>query len=162
MTSTYRNGHVHVLALPRHILLSCPGCGHYGIVEKSMNVGAGLRACQKFWHKYRATTESCPYGLEQNLRCQFGTSRSWGGRRYPPYAFTEQGVAMLSSVLNSERAVKVNIEIMRAFVRLRGIIASNAKLAKRLDELESKYDKQFRQVFEAIRQLMIPPEKDQR
>ena len=69
---------------------------------------------------------------------------------------------MLSSVLNSERAVKVNIEIMRAFVRLRGILASNAKLAKRLDELESKYDKQFRQVFEAIRQLMIPPEKDQR
>ena len=98
----------------------------------------------------------------QNLRCQFGTSRSWGGRRYPPNAFTEQGVAMLSSVLNSDRAVNVNIEIMRAFVRLRSILASNTKLAKRLDELESKYDKQFSQVFEAIRQLMIPPEKDQR
>jgi len=75
-----------------------------------------------------------------------------------PYAFTEQGVAMLSSVLNSERAIKVNIEIMRAFVRLRQILSSNKELAKRLDELEKKYDGQFRVVFEAIRQLMAPPE----
>jgi hypothetical protein len=79
-----------------------------------------------------------------------------------PYAFTEQGVAMLSSVLNSERAIKVNIEIMRAFVRLRQILASNKELAKRLDELEKKYDAQFRVVFEAIRQLMKPPETKRR
>jgi hypothetical protein len=77
-----------------------------------------------------------------------------------PYAFTEQGVAMPSSVLNSERAIKVNIEIMRAFVRLRQILASNKELAKRLDELEKKYDAQFKIVFHAIRQLMAPQESE--
>jgi phage regulator Rha-like protein len=90
------------------------------------------------------------------LRCQFGTS-SWGGRRYLPYAFTEQGVAMLSSVLQSKRAIQVNIEIMRAFVRLREILATHKDLARKLEELEQKYDKQFRVVFEAIRELMTPP-----
>jgi hypothetical protein len=79
--------------------------------------------------------------------------------RYPPYVFTEQGVAMLSSVLHSDRAVDVNIEIMRAFVRLRELLAGHADLSRRLDELEQKYDAQFRAVFDAIRQLMIPPEK---
>jgi hypothetical protein len=74
-----------------------------------------------------------------------------------PYVFTEQGVAMLSSVLNSERAILVNIEIMRAFVKLRQMLASNTELARRLDELESKYDKQFRVVFDAIRRLMSAP-----
>ena len=93
-----------------------------------------------------------------NLRFHFGTSSQWGGRRYLPYVFTEQGVAMLSSVLNSERAVKVNIEIMRAFVKLREMIASHKGLAKRLDELEKKYDAQFKIVFDAIRQLMATPE----
>lgn len=80
------------------------------------------------------------------------------GLRRPPYAFSEQGVAMLSSVLRSDRAVSVNIEIMRAFVRLREILSSHADLAQRLDELEKKYDTQFRAVFDTIRQLMIPPE----
>ena len=79
-----------------------------------------------------------------------------------PYAFTEQGVAMLSSVLNSDRAIKVNIEIMRAFVRLRQILAANKELAKRLDALEKKYDAQFKVVFDAIRQLMTPPEPKRR
>ena len=97
------------------------------------------------------------------LRSQFATSKEGrGGRRYPPYAFTEQGVAMLSSVLNSERAVQVNIEIMRAFVRLRQILASNKELAKRLDELERKYDAQFKVVFDAIRELMRPQESKKR
>jgi hypothetical protein len=92
------------------------------------------------------------------LRCQIGTSKKGrGGRRYLPYVFTEQGVAMLSSVLNSERAILVNIEIMRAFVKLRQMLASNTELARRLDELESKYDKQFSVVFDAIRQLMSAP-----
>jgi hypothetical protein len=95
------------------------------------------------------------------LRSQFATSKKGrGGRRYLPYAFTEQGVAMLSSVLNSERAIKVNIEIMRAFVRLRQILASNKELAKRLDELEKKYDVQFKIVFDAIRQLMAPQKSE--
>jgi phage regulator Rha-like protein len=96
----------------------------------------------------------------ENLRFHFGTSSQWGGRRYAPYAFTEQGVAMLSSVLRSKRAIQVNIEIMRAFVRLRQILASNKELAKRLDELEKKYDAQFKIVFDAIRQLMAPPEPE--
>lgn len=92
----------------------------------------------------------------ENLRCQFGTS-SRGGRRYLPYAFTEQGVAMLSSVLRSNRAVRVNIEVMRAFARLRHVMTSHADLVRRLDELEQKYDSQFKVVFDALRQLMAPP-----
>ena len=79
-----------------------------------------------------------------------------------PYAFTEQGVAMLSSVLNSERAVQVNIAIMRAFVKLREMIATNKELARKLDALEKKYDAQFKVVFDAIRQLMTPPEPKRR
>ena len=94
----------------------------------------------------------------ENLKSQFVTS-SWGGlRRAVPYAFTEQGIAMLSSVLHSKRAVRVNIEIMRAFVRLRQMLASNANLARKLAALEKKYDAQFRVVFDAIRELMTPPE----
>ena len=95
----------------------------------------------------------------ENLRFHFGTSSQWGGRRYPPYAFTEQGVAMLSSVLHSRRAIQVNIEIMRTFVRLRRMLASHADLARKLDSLEKKYDTQFKVVFDAIRQLMVPPEQ---
>ena len=84
---------------------------------------------------------------------------SWGGlRRAYPYAFTEQGVAMLSSVLRSKRAIQVNIAIMRAFVQLREMIGSNKGLARRLNELEKKYDSKFRVVFEAIRELMAEPE----
>jgi len=98
----------------------------------------------------------------ENLRFHFGTSSQWGGRRYPPYAFTEQGVAMLSSVLRSKRAVQVNIEIMRTFVRLRRMLASNKELARRLDALEKKYDAQFKVVFDAIRELMKPPEPKKR
>lgn len=96
------------------------------------------------------------------LRSQSVTSSQWGGRRYPPYAFTEQGVAMLSSVLRSKRAVQVNIEIMRAFVRLRRMLASHKGLARKLDALERKYDAQFKVVFDAIRQLMAPPEPKHR
>lgn len=96
-----------------------------------------------------------------NLRSQFATS-SWGGRRYLPYAFTEQGVAMLSSVLRSKRAIQVNVEIMRAFVRLRRMLASNEELARKLAALEKKYDSQFRVVFDAIRELMAPPSPKQR
>ena len=92
-----------------------------------------------------------------NLRSQTGTS-SWGGRRYLPYAFTEQGVAMLSSVLRSKRAVRVNIEIMRTFVRLRRMLASHADLARKLAALEKRYDANFKIVFDAIRKLMTPPE----
>jgi hypothetical protein len=90
------------------------------------------------------------------LRSQFVTS-SWGGARYAPMAFTELGVAMLSSVLHSDQAVAANIEIMRAFVRLRGMLAEHADLKRKLATLERKYDDNFKVVFEAIRELMTPP-----
>jgi hypothetical protein len=94
------------------------------------------------------------------LRSQSVTSRFWGGRRYNPYAFTEQGVAMLSSILKSQRAIQVNIEIMRAFVYLRELLGTNKSLAAKLEALEKKYDSQFKVVFDAIRQLMTPASKD--
>ncbi len=98
------------------------------------------------------------------LRSHFATLKPGRGRhrKYLPYVFTEQGVAMLSSVLNSERAVQVNIEIMRAFVRLRQILASHKDLARKLDALEDKYDAQFKAVFDAIRELMTPPKTERK
>lgn len=90
------------------------------------------------------------------LRCHFGTSKVHGGRRYLPYVFTEQGVAMLSGILRGPRAVLVNIAIMRTFVKLRRMIASNKILAHKLAQLEQKYDRQFKVVFDAIRELMTP------
>lgn len=103
------------------------------------------------------------------LRFQIGTSKKRtegrGGRRYLPYAFTEQGVAMLSSVLRSKRAVEVNIEIMRAFVRLRSLVAQSKDLAHKLADLESHigtHDKAIRSLFDAIRQLMTPPKKEKK
>ena len=84
---------------------------------------------------------------------------SWGGlRRANPYAFTEQGVAMLSSVLHSKRAIQVNIAIMRAFVKLREMLTAHKDLARKLDDMEKKYDHQFKVVFDAIKQLMTPPD----
>jgi phage regulator Rha-like protein len=97
----------------------------------------------------------------KNLIFHFGIS-SWGGTRKLPYVFTENGVAMLSSVLNSKRAVQVNIQIMRTFTKIREMLASNAELSRRLDDLEKKYDSQFSVVFDAIRQLMTPPEPKKR
>ena len=97
----------------------------------------------------------------RNLRYHFGTS-SWGGVRYQHFAFTEQGVAMLSSVLRSKRAVQVNITIMRTFVKLRNLLAAHEDLKKKLNELERKYqkhDEQIKLVFDAIRELMEPPKK---
>lgn len=93
----------------------------------------------------------------RSLRCQLSTSKQGsGGRRYLPYVFTEQGIAMLSSVLHSPRAIAVNIEIMRAFVRLRSLITSHAELAEKLSLLEKRYDHQFKVVFDAIREIMNP------
>ena len=93
----------------------------------------------------------------QHLRSQFVTSR-WGGRRHRPYVFTEQGIAMLSSVLRSRRAILVNIAIMRTFVQLRQMLLSHEELKQKLQELEEKYDGQFARVFDAIRSLMAKPD----
>jgi len=95
-----------------------------------------------------------------NLKSQIVTSR-WGGKRYLPYVFTQEGVAMLSSVLNSIKAIQVNIHIMRAFVKLRSMILSNEDLRKKIEEMERKYDKQFAFVFEAIKQLLEPSKHTQ-
>ena len=108
---------------------------------------------------FQLTTEE-----SELLRSQIVTLKIGRGthRKYLPYAFTEQGVAMLSSVLNSERAIRVNIEIMRSFVNLRRMLSSNAELARKLATLEKKYDIQFKSVFDAIRQLMTPPVRPKR
>ena len=95
-------------------------------------------------------------------RSQFVILKRGENLKYRPYAFTEQGVAMLSSVLHSDRAVRVNIEIMRAFVQLRQMLASNADLARKLEALEKRYDLRFKVVFDALRQLMSPPARPKR
>ncbi len=100
----------------------------------------------------------------EDLIFQFGIS-SWGGRRALPYAFTEQGVAMLSSVLRSARAVRVNLAIMRAFVKLRAVLETNRELAKKFSELEKRvgeHDSEIAAIIDAIRQLMVPPTKPAR
>ncbi len=126
----------------------------YGVTTKRLNEQV-TRNIERFPDDFMFRLSKDEF---DNLRSHFATS-SWGGHRYPPRAFTEQGVAMLSSVLRSKRAVQVNVEIMRAFVRLRRWLAGNAELARRLDELEGKYDEQFRVVFQAIRELMEPPDE---
>ncbi len=92
------------------------------------------------------------------LRSHFATSKR-GGRRYLPYVFTQEGVAMLSSVLNSERAIMVNVQIMRAFAQLRRMLLTNRDLKRKIEEMEGKYDKQFAIVFQAIKQLLEPESK---
>jgi hypothetical protein len=93
-----------------------------------------------------------------NLRCQNGTS-SWGGQRYLPYAFTENGVAMLSSILNSKRAIPVNIQIMRTFTKIREMLATHKELRQKIGEIEKKYDHQFKIVFDVIKYLIEPAQK---
>jgi len=98
-----------------------------------------------------------------SLRFQFETSKKGrGGRRYLPYVFTQEGVAMLSSILNSERAIHVNIQIMRAFVKLREMMTSHTELRNKIEQMEKKYDDQFKIVFDAIKRLLETPEKPKR
>jgi hypothetical protein len=124
-------------------------------VETRALVQAVKRNSEQFPEDFMFQLTKTEYG---SLRSQFVISKGRGGRRYAPFAFTEQGVAMLSSVLNSPRAIAVNVEIMRTFVRLRQMLAANADLARRLDALERKYAAQFKVVFDAIRELMKPTE----
>ena len=126
----------------------------YGVETKILN-RAVRRNIERFPSDFMFQLNKEEY---ENLRFQFGTS-SWGGRRYPPLAFTEQRIAMLSSVLHSERAIKVNITIMRAFVKLRKLLRTNDELNRKLEEIEKKYDKQFKIVFQVLQQLMVKPVK---
>jgi hypothetical protein len=101
----------------------------------------------------------------EDLIFQIGRSKGRGGRRHRPYVSTEQGIAMLSSVLNSDRAIRVNVAIMRVFVKLRKMLETNSELARKFSELErrvGKHDEQIAAILEAIRQLMTPPEKPRR
>lgn len=123
----------------------------YGVATKDLNKAVS-RNLDRFPVDFMWTLTSDDLA---NLKFQSGTS-SWGGTRKPPRVFTEQGVAMLSSVLRSPRAVQVNIEIMRAFVRLRRMLQSNDDLMRKIAALEERYDAQFRIVFDAIRKLMAP------
>jgi len=128
----------------------------YGVTTKALNQ-AVQRNVDRFPGDFMFQLNDSEFGT---LRSQIVTSNSLrGGRRYLPYAFTEQGVAMLSSVLKSKQAVAVNIEIMRTFVRLREVLATHTELARKLAQLEGKYDRQFKAVFDAIRELMTPPVK---
>jgi hypothetical protein len=136
------------------VLLDADLAEMYGVETKTLTRSV-RRNIERFPDDFMFQLSPEEFG---DLRRHFGTSSQWGGRRYAPYAFTEQGVAMLSSVLRSPRAVAVNVEIMRAFVRLRRILDSHADLSRRLAALESKYDAQFKVVFDAIRELMKPPD----
>lgn len=133
----------------------------YGVETKTLNQAVKrniLRFPEDFM--FRLTQEE--HDEVASLRSQIVTLKRGEHRKYPPYAFTEQGVAMLSCVLHSDRAVRVNIEIMRAFVKLRQLLSSNAELARKLAALEKTYDQQFKVVFDAIRQLMSPPDSKRR
>lgn len=123
----------------------------YGVTTSALNQ-AVTRNIDRFPRDFMFKLNKKEFNL---LKSQIVTS-SWGGTRKPPRAFTEQGVAMLSSVLQSKKALQVNIEIMRAFVQLRQLMATHADLARKLTTLEKKYDANFKVVFDAIRQLMAP------
>ncbi len=159
----------HILVIrSQKVLLDTDLAELYGVTTSNL-VQAVKRNVDRFPEDFMFQLDAAEWA---NLRSQSVISSSkHGGRRYAPYAFTEQGVAMLSSVLGSAQAIAVNIEIMRAFVRLREVIVSNKELAQRLDELENKADLmelkhdtfshntrvQLKQVFDAIRELMTPP-----
>jgi hypothetical protein len=133
----------------------------YGVTPKALNQ-AVKRNLDRFPDDFMfqlTKVETEEWERLKRSRSQIVTLKRSRGMniKYQPYAFTEHGILMLSSVLKSQRAVQVNIQIMRTFVRLREMLASNARLTKRLDELEEKYDDKFKRVFSAIRQLMDPP-----
>jgi hypothetical protein len=133
----------------------------YGVETKNLNL-AVMRNRERFPDDFMFRLNAQEFA---SLRLQIETSKSRGGRRYLPYAFTQEGIAMLSSVLRSPRAVAVNVEIMRAFIRMRGMLVSVDELARKPDALERKalaHDKDLEDVFEALRKLMIPPEPPRR
>jgi hypothetical protein len=143
------------------VMLSVDLAELYGVETRALNQ-AVKRNIERFPEDFMFQLNDSEF---QNLKSQIVTS-SWGGmRRANPYAFTEQGIAMLSSVLKSDRAIKVNIEIMRTFVKIRKIILQNKYLADKLAQLEiktEKHDKDIKAIIDAIRQLMTSPEKTKR
>jgi hypothetical protein len=145
----------------RKIMLDRDLAALYGVETKVLNQ-AVRRNIKRFPPDFMFRLDKTE--MSRFLRSHLVTLKKGRGLhvKYPPLAFTEQGIAMLSGVLNSERAIEVNIAVMRAFVRLRELIAGHRELARRLDQLENKYDKQFKIVFDAIRELISPPVKPQK
>jgi hypothetical protein len=139
------------------VMLSVDLAALYGVEPRSL-VQAVKRNAERFPPDFMFQLTPAE---ADNLKSQSVIS-SWGGARTPPYVFTQEGVAMLSSVLHSPQAIRVNIEIMRAFVRLRRLSVAHEDLSRRLDELEGRHDSQFKVVFDAIRALMTPPEAPRR
>jgi hypothetical protein len=139
------------------VMLDADLAAIYGVTTKRLNQQF-KRNLERFPKDFafQLTTEEF-----DNLRLQFATS-SWGGRRHPPYAFTEHGAVMLATVLNSTTAITTSVQVVRAFIKLREMLIANKDLGKRLDDLESKYDNQFAVVFDAIRKLMAPPKQKPR
>jgi hypothetical protein len=135
----------------------------YGVEVRSVNQ-AVRRNLGRFPadFMFQLTAEEATRSRSQIVTLNSASTGRGKNIKYLPLAFTEQGVAMLSSVLRSRRAVQVNVEIMRAFVRLRDMIGHNAELTRRLDTLEAKYDRQFKMIFDAIRDLMAPPSPSKR
>jgi hypothetical protein len=148
-----------IFMIRSHKVMLSPDLAELYGVETKVLVQAVKRHIERFPDDFMF---QLTYQEFSNLKSQIVTS-SWGGiRRALPYAFTEQGVAMLSGILNSPRAIRVNIEIMRAFVRLRQMLATNKDLARKVAELEKKYDAQFKIVFDALRELIKPPARPRR
>lgn len=137
------------------VILDADVASLYGVETRAL-VQAVKRNLERFPSDFMFQVTSAEMRV---LRSQTVMSSSWGGRRSTPFAFTEHGVAMLSSVLRGDRATMVNIEIMRAFVGLREALASHTALVRKLESLEQKFDAQFRVVFDAIRRLMKPPKR---
>ena len=151
--------HRSILFIRRHnVILDKDLADLYGVETKVLN-RAVSRNINRFPEDFMFKLNKEEF---ENLRFHFGTS-SWGGRRYPPRAFTEQGVAMLSSVLRSKRAVEVNIAIMRTFVKLREILAGNAALRRKIEAMERQYDEQFKLIFKILSEMVIqnPKSKSQ-
>lgn len=143
----------------QRVLLDSDLAALYGVETKNLN-----KAVQRNKERFPADFMFQLSSEEHKaLRFQSGTSKTGrGGRRHLPYAFTQEGIAMLSSVLRSPRAIQVNLAIMRAFVRLRQLALSVEEVARKLDSLEQKYEGKFKVVFDALRQLMTPPAQPQR
>ena len=147
---------IHIIR-GKKVMLDVQLADLYGVETKNLNK-AVMRNMERFPSDFMFQLTAQEF---DRLRFQIGTSKKGrGGRRYPPYAFTQDGVAMLSSLLNSARAIQVNIQIMRTFTKLRELLVSNEMLRQKIEELEGKFakhDKQFEAVFEAIKKLLTPP-----
>jgi phage regulator Rha-like protein len=130
----------------------------YGVETKRLNEQV-RRNSNRFPPDFRFQLTPAEF---ENLRSQTATPSLHGGRRYLPFVFTEHGALMLANVLSSERAAQASVQVVRAFIRLRQLLASNAELARKLDALEQKYDRQFKVVFDTIRRMMAPPEPKRR